>query len=538
MQFGDVAAASKSGAWGLFSALGDQNPRADLLMELNAHSTAWFGSGGGVQHEQGVIRVAGDTAETLTGSDNDDFLIGGAGDDWIVSGQGHDAIAGEGGQDTLILSGAPSEYTLVAEGNGYRLAATGLSHYLRGIELFEFDGQVTITLAGMLGIVAANGKPLTATRGQDILIGNREPDAVDGRAGDDSIFGRNGDDRLWGSAGWDLLYGGLGNDTIEGGAGADTLSGGLGVDQMTGSFGDDSYLVDAAGDLVVELAGEGKDRVYSSVTWTLTPFVEGLSLIGSAAIDGTGTAGANQMAGNLAANRLSGLAGADTLLGGAGDDTLDGGSEADLMAGGLGDDLYLVDTAQDRVTEAANSGMDCVLTTVSHALAVNVENLMLLGIGAINGTGNAMDNRLTGNAGANLLQAGSGNDTVLGGGGADTLEGERGNDVLLGGVGQDVLTGGLGADQFVFANTASGPDVITDFNSAEGDTLRFDGLLTGSFVYLGGMGFSGGSDNTEARVQGGRVVVDVDGDGAADIILTLTGLVGPGQMSAADFVFL
>jgi len=42
MQFGDVAAASKSGAWGLFSALGDQNPRADLLMELNARTAPWF----------------------------------------------------------------------------------------------------------------------------------------------------------------------------------------------------------------------------------------------------------------------------------------------------------------------------------------------------------------------------------------------------------------------------------------------------------------------------------------------------------------
>ena len=42
MQFGDVAAASKHGAWGLFSALGDTNPRSDLLMDLNANSTPWF----------------------------------------------------------------------------------------------------------------------------------------------------------------------------------------------------------------------------------------------------------------------------------------------------------------------------------------------------------------------------------------------------------------------------------------------------------------------------------------------------------------
>ncbi|MBC7479076.1 MAG: hypothetical protein H7317_13435 [Pseudorhodobacter sp.] len=44
MQFGDVAAASKYGAWGLFSALGDHNPRADLLMDLNVRTVPWFSS--------------------------------------------------------------------------------------------------------------------------------------------------------------------------------------------------------------------------------------------------------------------------------------------------------------------------------------------------------------------------------------------------------------------------------------------------------------------------------------------------------------
>ena len=47
MQFGDVAAASKYGAWGLFSALGDHNPRADLLMESECPFRLWFGIGWG-----------------------------------------------------------------------------------------------------------------------------------------------------------------------------------------------------------------------------------------------------------------------------------------------------------------------------------------------------------------------------------------------------------------------------------------------------------------------------------------------------------
>jgi hypothetical protein len=44
MHFTDVAAPNKWGAWGLFSALGDHNPRADLLMQLNANTKPWFSS--------------------------------------------------------------------------------------------------------------------------------------------------------------------------------------------------------------------------------------------------------------------------------------------------------------------------------------------------------------------------------------------------------------------------------------------------------------------------------------------------------------
>jgi hypothetical protein len=144
-----VDAASKYGAWGLFSALGDHNPRADLLMDLNAHSTAWFGTGGGTQYQQGVIKVAADAGETLIGTDDDDFLIGGIGNDVIVAGKGQDAISGGKGVDTLVLTGAPSDYRLTAEGNGYRLTGADTSHYIRGIEKFQFDGGFNLRLDEM-----------------------------------------------------------------------------------------------------------------------------------------------------------------------------------------------------------------------------------------------------------------------------------------------------------------------------------------------------------------------------------------------------
>ena len=150
MQFGDVAAASKFGSWGLFAALGDATPRAALLMDLNAQSTSWFGKGGGAQYQQGVIKIAGDTGGTLTGTDKDDFLIGGAGNDTLIAGKGHDAVSGGKGQDTLVLSGAPGDYTLTAENNGYRLTGPDINDGLSGIEMFKFDGGLGKSLEDML----------------------------------------------------------------------------------------------------------------------------------------------------------------------------------------------------------------------------------------------------------------------------------------------------------------------------------------------------------------------------------------------------
>lgn len=122
------------------------------------------------------------------------------------------------------------------------------------------------------------------------------------------------------------------------------------------------------------------------------------------------------------------------------------------------------------------------------------------------------------------------------------MSGLDGNDTLLGGAGIDTLTGGNGADQFVFNSTQGGIDVVTDFNELngggeEGDVLRFEGLGVGTFAYLGTGAFTGGSDNSEARVSGNRVLVDTNGDAVADITITMTGLTSANQLSVADFIF-
>ncbi|MDD1606821.1 MAG: hypothetical protein LUP96_09050, partial [Methylococcaceae bacterium] len=66
-------------------------------------------------------------------------------------------------------------------------------------------------------------------------------------------------------------------------------------------------------------------------------------------------------------------------------------------------------------------GMDTVSSrAATYVLADNVENLILTGSAAINGTGNALNNQLTGNSADNIVTGGEGADILIGGLGKDT----------------------------------------------------------------------------------------------------------------------
>jgi Ca2+-binding RTX toxin-like protein len=307
------------------------------------------------------LSLIGASAINGTGNAAPNVLYGNSGDNVLNGGAGADTMAGGLGNDTYILD-STLDRVVEALNAGTDRVQTPLS-YLLGANL----ENLTLT-----GTAAVNGTGNTLSN---------------------------------------VLYGNSGDNVLNGGASADTMAGGL---------GNDIYYVDNALDRVSETLGAGTDKVLASVSFALLGNVENLTLTGTAAINGTGNAGANILYGNSADNVLNGGAGADT------------------MAGGLGNDIYYVENPLDLASEALNAGTDKVLASVNHTLRGNVENLTLTGSAPINGTGNTLGNVIYGNSADNVLNGAAGNDTLYGGAGNDTLNGGAGADTMAGGLGNDI----------------------------------------------------------------------------------------------------
>lgn len=392
-------------------------------------------------------------ANALVGNSANNTLTGGGGNDTLNGGTGADTMVGGLGNDTYMVDNVADVITEVT-GEGTDTVSTTISWTLGAeLENLTLTGLAAINGTGnalansLSGNSASN--TLTGGDGNDTLNGGAGADTLVGGAGNDTYVVDNaadvvtelaveGIDTIQSAVNWSLLgsnvenlsltgsvateatgnalnnalNGNSANNLLTGGDGNDTLNGGAGTDTLVGGLGDDVYVVNVASDVVTEAASAGTDTVQSAVTWTLGDTLENLTLTGSAAINGTGNALDNVLIGNYANNVLSG---------GAGNDTLIGGSSADTLIGGTGNDTYIVDTSYDTITERANEGIDTVQSGVTWTLGNNVENLLLTGSAAVNGTGNSLDNVLTGNAGANVLSGAAGNDTYIGGLGADTL---------------------------------------------------------------------------------------------------------------------
>lgn len=415
-----------------------------------------------------TLSVTGPLPQTLVGTSDNDVLAGGRGDDLLsglagndrlTGGQGHDGLDGGIGADEMQGNLGNDTYVVDAVGDVVTERAD------EGIDTVQ-TSLPTYTLG-------ANVENLTLTgTGPSMGVGNA-----------------------------------LGNQ-VTGNSGANLLDGKAGADLMSGGAGNDLYVVDQAGDVVTEAADEGIDAISSSVTYRLGANVEHLVLTGSAAINGTGNNLDNTLTGNSAANVLAGLAGHDTYVIGAGDAILEEanhgtdtvisnhthtlaanvenltlvgfnaikgtGNELDnvlngllnpagnTLAGGAGDDTYVMGSG-DTVVETAGGGTDTVHSLLTFTLGSNVEHLMLTGSGAVNGTGNSLNNQLIGNNAGNVLTGAAGDDTLRGREGHDTLNGGGDNDTYLfsRGDGRDLVRDSSGTtDRLLYDSTIDPLDLV------------------------------------------------------------------------------
>lgn len=481
-----------------------------------------------------ALLVSGnDGANHLIGTAFADTIAGGGGNDVLDGGYGADLISGELGEDTLS-GGAANDRLAGGDGSDTLSGDAGNDSLDGGPDndtLYGGDGLDKLTggtgsdqLSGGLG----NDK-LLGGDGDDALQGDAGNDWLDGGAGVDTVSGGDGLDRLFGGADVDQLLGGLGNDqllggdgndTLQGDAGNDLLDGGTGADTFAGGLGDDRYIVDDAGDVVTEKAGEGRDLVTASVDWTLGANVEDLTLAG-AALRGTGNTGDNTIIGTGETNVLAG-----------------GGGGKDLLIGGRGNDTYLIDGPTVTVRENADEGFDRMVFTANGTVAANIEVAVAAGTGAVSITGSARNDLIGGNGGANVLEGGAGNDTLIGQGGVDTLRGGDGNDFLLGGADGDSLTGGAGSDQFVVGAYAGYAAIrITDFTSGV-DTLLVVNPFVSGLLLAGGLAFgTSARDADDVAIYDrttGSLWADFDGNGPEAKILVAAFTPGT-VLAASDF---
>lgn len=319
-----------------------------------------------------------------------------------------------------------------------------------------------------------------------------------------------------------------------------------GADVMKGGYADNVYMVDNAGDKVID-PYHGEDLVHVNLASGSLAFND---FNGTVKFHGSGDIGIainenasrsyslNKVIGNAGDNKihvfsgpadLFGNAGDDVLWCGRDDDTLTGGAGADRMIGGIGKDTYVDIDADDVIIEAALEGGANTADAATFGgrggrtlhLADNVERLDLTGTQSLVVFGNDSDN---------------------------IIWGTRGDSVVTGGRGADWMFGGLGRDVFRYVDK---DDSFGEFNEIDRisafqkgqdkiDLSSVHGEIGDphSFSLNEGQGgqFSGAAMELRYRFVGGKTILegDIDGNKIADLKILLTGYI---DFENSDFIF-
>ncbi len=287
-----------------------------------------------------LLGVGNTLANVIIGNSLANTLNGGGGADRLVGGAGNDIYVTDGG-DTIIEAANAGTDTVRSSVN-YTLGSSLENLTLTGAALVATGNTLANVITGN-----ALGNTLNGGGGADRLAGGTGNDTYVTDGGDVIYEAANqGTDSVLSSANHTLAAnvenltltgnalvgaGNTLNNVITGNALGNTLNGSSGADRLVGGAGNDTYYADNLRDVVVETAGQGIDRVISSVNHILAANVENLTLTGTAA----------SATGNTLGNVIVGTVGKNVLAGGLGNDTL---------AGGAGADTFLFNTALNKTT--------------------------------------------------------------------------------------------------------------------------------------------------------------------------------------------
>lgn len=527
--------------------------------------------------------------ESLAGTALADRLNGGAGTDLLRGGAGADLYRFEVGDGfDVVADGDPAAGTgdVLRLGPAFFIDAVGagrvgddlvlrvgddavtLRAYFAGgpdaVERIEFDDGTEWTPQEI------RDRLLRGTVGDDLIVGDEQPNEISGGPGTDRLEGRGGDDRY--------LFGvGDGADLVVDTGGDDRVHLGPGLVPAT------VQLRAAAGDLVLDFGDGDRLTLAGYLRGPTDPgFIEGIAFDDGTLWDHAevmarlpvASEGDDVIEGSADDDVLDGLGGNDNLYGGAGNDRLIGGRGDDRSYGGDGDDVFefAAGDGADLVSDLdpvslASGGSETLqfgagIAAAGTTLARQGADLALMpGAGdrvviegyfgrgdfetirfadgtvwsqatvasrlPINGTAGA--DTLTGTATIDvidglgnpvgtedIIDAGGGNDLVDGGAGRDVIRGGDGNDRLYGGIEstrkityRDVLYGEAGNDVL---NSGSAP---ADMDGGEGnDILIGAGFLdggNGNNLLVG----SNGVDTIRTHFTGHSIVIG--GPGADEI---------------------
>lgn len=425
------------------------------------------------------LLIGGDGNDTMDGGSGDDTMQGGYGNDvYIYDGQGKDEVIDErwvkiarqewylsgwwifktwksrwvyqdqlvdAGNDTIIFGDNINEKDIAISRNSNDLI----------IELKGTDNKLTIknwystAEQRVENFVFADGfvinaeqimHTITDTEGSDVIQGTSDTNFIISSSGNDTITAGKGDDAIVNYEG-DTTYRfnlGDGHDVIMDYAGFNRIIFGESIEVEDVEFyrnkndlimsiknmSDSITILNWFSEKECPIAGvvfESSDSSMSSgfINECITKYV---------------ATGYDDVIIDYNRNTVvDGLAGNDYIQTWDGNDTIIGGLGKDIMKGDKGDDVYYVDNLGDKVVEKENEGHDIINTAVSYELPDNVEELVLIGSGNINGKGNNLDNIITGNDGNNIIDGVSGNNTLKGGKGDDAyiINSTNANDTII-----------------------------------------------------------------------------------------------------------